>query len=41
MTMASNDMKYGKLTEKISREREIKNISPVQSIYPDPSMNFL
>ena len=40
MTMLSNDMKYGKLAE-VSRERHIKNISPVKTIYPDPSMNFL
>ena len=41
MTMASNDMKYGKLAEEGRRERHIKNISPVQFIYQDPSMNFL
>ena len=38
MTMASNDMKYGNLAEEVSRERHIKNISPVQSIYPDTSI---
>ena len=36
--MASNDMKYGKLAQEISRERHMKNISPVQSIYPDTSI---
>ena len=35
MTMASNDVKYGKLAEEVGRERHMKNISPVQSIYPD------
>ena len=37
MTMASNGMKYGKLAEE-ARERHMKNISPVQSIYPDSSI---
>ena len=37
MTMASNDMKYEKLSEEVSRERHMKNISPLQSIYPDTS----
>ena len=41
MMRASNDMKYGKLAEVVSRERLIKKIIPVQSIYPDTSMNFL
>ena len=41
MTMASNDMKYGKLAEEVSRERHLKNITPVQSIYQDTYMNFL
>ena len=41
MTMARNDMKYGKLAEEVSRERHMKNIYPVQYIYPDTSMNFL
>ena len=36
--MASNDMKYGKLAEEVSRERHMKNISPVQSIYLDTSI---
>ena len=35
MTMASNGMKYGKLSEEVSRERHKKNISPVQPIYHD------
>ena len=35
MMMASNDMKYGKLAEEVSRGRHMKNISPVQSIFPD------
>ena len=33
--MASNDMKYAKPAEEVSRERQVKNISPVQSIFPD------
>ena len=40
MLMAINNMKYGKLAE-VSREKHMKNISLVQYIYPDPSMNFL
>ena len=32
MTTASNDMKYGKLAEKVSRERHMKNIIPDTSI---------
>ena len=38
MTLASNDMKYGKLAEEVSREKHMKNISPVESISPDTSM---
>ena len=36
--MASNDMKSGKLAEEVSRERHMKNIILVQSIYPDTSI---
>ena len=32
-------MKYGKLAEEVSRERHMKNISHVQSIYPDTSLH--
>ena len=44
--MMANDMKYGKLAEEVRnlqkniKKINIKNISPVQSIYPDPPMNF-
>ena len=38
MTMGSNDIKYGKLAEEVSRERHMKNISPAQSIFPDTSI---
>ena len=31
-------MKYGKLAEEVSREGHMKNISPVQYIYPDTSI---
>ena len=31
--MASNDMKYRKLADEVSRERHMKNISPLQSIF--------
>ena len=36
--MASNEMKYVKLAEMGSRERHMKNISPVPAIYPDTSI---
>ena len=39
MTMGSNDMKYGKLAEEVRlAEKDMKNISPVQSIFMDTSI---